>query len=203
MRTSKMFLPALVAGFLLNSPVLAEMQNPCKSSGELKNWAKKAGLTQDVCVNDAWKEITLTEEDVPKNVCNKKGNIKGWAVKAGFSQANCEAEPEEPIVEVPPPVEPEPEPVEPEPSVFDVAINWSTPTARDNGEALSMSDIAGYMVYCVSENTGEEVTVSVPGNETSLVMSDLSSGVYYFSLATVDTDGLFSEMSEIVTVNVN
>jgi hypothetical protein len=84
-----------------------------------------------------------------------------------------------------------------------VKLNWAVPTARTNGDALSLGDITGYEVYYTSleANTGDVVVVS-GATITSAVVTVPKVGIYYFSISTIDKAGQKSELSEPVQVTV-
>ena len=81
-----------------------------------------------------------------------------------------------------------------------MTVSWSIPTERENGNPLSIDQIAGYELYgsCLSEplailggdNISHSVAVSTPYSCT-------------FTVVTVDTDGLRSVISDPLTVVFN
>ncbi len=95
----------------------------------------------------------------------------------------------------------EPEVVEPEPSTFDITISWSAPTTRANGDPLTVAELAGYEIYYYlegDENNGEVIEVT-NASATSQELTLTTAGNYYFAIASIDTEGLESEMSSPVS----
>lgn len=76
----------------------------------------------------------------------------------------------------------------------DVMLTWDPPTQREGGSLLPASEIGGYIV----KNGNDLLTVE--GNVNELTIPDLPPGEYFFSVATVDIDGLKSAFSETVSI---
>jgi hypothetical protein len=84
-----------------------------------------------------------------------------------------------------------------------VTITWAAPTQRSNGEPLSIAEISGYEIYMIDEQGVDERVIPVNGaNTLSYQIGGLSPGTYYFSMSTVDTAQLKSEMSEIISITI-
>ncbi|VAW73280.1 hypothetical protein MNBD_GAMMA15-660 [hydrothermal vent metagenome] len=86
------------------------------------------------------------------------------------------------------------------PQVGAASLNWSAPSTRANGDALAMNEIAGYTIY-YGTSPGD-YTNSVPVNDaytTSVSVSDLPVGTYYFVTTAVDVDGRESSYSNMAT----
>lgn len=81
-------------------------------------------------------------------------------------------------------------------------ITWQAPRYRESGASLSAETIAEYKIY---RHMGSEKYVegTTYGEETSYLVTGLSSGNHSFSLATVDANGLESEPSDVFTVFVD
>ncbi len=111
----------------------------------------------------------------------------------------------EPIAAVPTPAPtpaPQPEPApEPTPAptvVGNAQLSWTAPTERENGDSLIRSELSHYEVYYTSES-GKSDTIRVSDTaSTALTVSDLEGDTYYFAMAAVDKDGIFSELSNEV-----
>ncbi len=108
-----------------------------------------------------------------------------------------------PIAEVPKPApapqpEPTPEPA-PAPTVVGSAqLSWTAPTKRENGDSLPRAELSHYEVYYTSESgKSDTIKVSDPAR-TALTVNDLEGDTYYFAMAAVDKDGIFSELSNEV-----
>ena len=81
-------------------------------------------------------------------------------------------------------------------------ISWQAPRYRESGAALSTDTIAEYKIYR-HVGTQKFVEGTTYGEETSYLVTGLSSGNHLFSLATVDASGLESEPSDVFTVLVD
>ena len=73
-----------------------------------------------------------------------------------------------------------------------IALSWNAPTQNEDGSPLT--DLAGYKVYygTSSNNYTHEIDV---GNVTSINLSNLAPGTYYFRLAAYDQSGNESDPS--------
>ena len=80
---------------------------------------------------------------------------------------------------------------------FDVAISWKAPAEREDGSALQASDIQSYELYYAADADQPLTLVgSVSKDNLEYVMNELKEGTHYFAMATVDSDGKRSELSE-------
>ena len=111
-----------------------------------------------------------------------------------------EPEPTQPEPTEPEPTEPEPtepEPTEPEPTQpvpRSVTLYWSTPLERVNGEALAVTDIAGYEIRYRKVGTPNFTKVIVNGHAVNnYYIDDLTGDDYVFEVAVFDTSGLYSD----------
>jgi hypothetical protein len=77
-------------------------------------------------------------------------------------------------------------------------VSWTAPTQNSDGTALA--DLAGYrIVYGRSADQLEQsTTVSNPGL-TSLTISNLSTGTWYFGVIAVNAAGSESNVSNVAT----
>jgi hypothetical protein len=84
-----------------------------------------------------------------------------------------------------------------------VSLSWTAPTQRTDGTPMSMADLAGYTLdYGPSEsNYTSSIDIDDPFT-TSLVVTDLPAGVYYFALKARDTAGQESGYSAAVSKQV-
>jgi len=117
----------------------------------------------------------------------------------------------EPAPEPEPLPEPEPAPApEPEPAThFSVNIDWQIPTVRADGTPLTLAELAEYaIVYDSDPSLANLKTLTVPSFDSTgapisaLSIPDLPAGMYYFAIAAVDTNGMASNFSEVVAVNL-
>ena len=82
-----------------------------------------------------------------------------------------------------------------------VTIAWTPPTENTNGTALT--NLAGYHLYygTSQSNLSKVVDITNPGLAT-YVLSDLSSGTWYFALTSVNTAGTESVRSAVISTVV-
>ena len=128
-----------------------------------------------------------------------------------------EPEPEVPVViepepELPVVIEPEPEVpvvIEPEPTFSNVLLDWVVPTTREDGSVLPISEIASYEIYYyLDDGTTNGTSVSVAATNdadalvTSFQLNNLAEGDYFFSIATIDTQGNVSEFVEPIALSI-
>lgn len=98
-------------------------------------------------------------------------------------------------------------PSNPEPGTSKtLTLSWLAPSLRDNGDTLELSEIAGYEIYYFvdgsPEGDGERVRIDDP-TATQYTTPHLTLGHYYFSIATVDTSELYSELSDYVEITID
>jgi len=83
-----------------------------------------------------------------------------------------------------------------------VTLTWTAPLTRVNGSSIALSEIASYEIYYGLSPDELSNTMVVSGDQTSAEISDLASGTWYFSISVIDTEGLKSEPSEVVSKTV-
>jgi hypothetical protein len=85
------------------------------------------------------------------------------------------------------------------------ALSWTVPTQRVNGDALLLNDIKGYR-FCYSKDGGAELCsdfdIATPG-QSSYSISDLASGDYEITLATIDINNIYSDKSASLSYKVD
>ncbi|MFN2361521.1 MAG: hypothetical protein ABR522_10670 [Marinobacter sp.] len=78
-------------------------------------------------------------------------------------------------------------------------LSWTAPLTRENGESLSMGEIAGFeVVYGKSEETLDRNLAIGDASIDELLVDELTEGNWYFAIRTLDTDGNRSRLSEVV-----
>lgn len=78
-------------------------------------------------------------------------------------------------------------------------LSWTAPLTRENGDSLSMGEIAGYeVVYGTSADTMDQSLAIGDASVDELLVDQLSEGTWYFAMRTLDTDGNRSQLSEVV-----
>jgi Putative Ig domain len=82
-----------------------------------------------------------------------------------------------------------------------VTLAWTPPTENTNGSTLT--NLAGYHIYygTAQSNLNEVVDVTNPGL-ASYVLSDLTSGTWYFALTSVNSAGVESARSTVISTVV-
>jgi hypothetical protein len=82
-----------------------------------------------------------------------------------------------------------------------VTIAWTPPTENTNGSALT--NLAGYHIYygTTQSNLSKVVDITNPGL-ASYVVSDLASGTWYFALTSINTAGVESARSTVISTVV-
>ena len=82
------------------------------------------------------------------------------------------------------------------PSTGNATLAWTAPTTNTNGSALT--DLAGYYIYYgnTAGSMTNKVTLSGPATLT-YVISNLSSGTWYFGIVAYTNTGLQSSMSNV------
>ena len=83
-------------------------------------------------------------------------------------------------------------------------ITWTAPTTRADGSSLTNTDISGYKLY-ESDTAGGTMSpvADLTSSETSVVVSDLAVGTHYFTMTTIDTNGMESAQSQAFSVTIN
>ena len=82
-----------------------------------------------------------------------------------------------------------------------MTIAWTPPTENTNGSALT--DLAGYHLYYGTTqcNLTKVVDITNPGL-ASYMLSDLTSGTWYFALTSVNSAGVESVRSAVISTVV-
>jgi hypothetical protein len=84
-------------------------------------------------------------------------------------------------------------------------LSWVVPTQRVNGDALMLNEIKGYQ-FCYTVDDGSEACeifdVSDPA-QNEFTITNWPAGVYRITLATVDTNNIYSDKSAVLEHRVN
>ena len=82
-------------------------------------------------------------------------------------------------------------------------VSWAAPTARVDGTPLAAAELASYQVYWGPGATlVEQNTQVVVGTSNLLLITGLAPGTWHFGVKAVDTGGLISTMSQVVTKTI-
>lgn len=84
-----------------------------------------------------------------------------------------------------------------------IELTWDLPQEREDGSALELYEINGYVIaYGADENNlSNQLTVD-GGQVQSTVLENLAAGIYYFSIATVDSDGVQGAYSGVIQQSI-
>jgi len=90
------------------------------------------------------------------------------------------------------------------PTTDSATITWTAPSTREDGTALSLSEITGYKIYYGTAADNYTVVVDINDvSTTQYTISSLTTGTYYFAVTTIDTDGRESLYSTNLSKTVN
>ncbi|MBP8924962.1 MAG: fibronectin type III domain-containing protein [Pseudomonadales bacterium] len=82
-------------------------------------------------------------------------------------------------------------------------LSWSVPTTRANGSLLAPSELAGYEIYITTEKSGTSTVVEIPDPlKFSHKLRNLAPDTYHFAVSALDTNGMTSELSRVVTKTI-
>ncbi len=91
----------------------------------------------------------------------------------------------------------------PAPTVSTVTYSWNIPTTRANGAALPATELREFKIYLVRSDSAESIPVQVVKMPATSVSSPtLQPGGYLAGISAVDTGGLESGISPLISFNV-
>jgi hypothetical protein len=113
------------------------------------------------------------------------------------------AEEEAPIVDETPVEEETPvvdeNPLAGEPVFASVELSWDIPVLREDGSDLEIYEINGYVIQYGADENNLNLSLSVEGASLdNVVIGELGVGTYYFSIATIDSDGVQGAYSAVL-----
>lgn len=77
-----------------------------------------------------------------------------------------------------------------------IYLSWRTPSERENGEALAMSDLSGYRIYYGPTTNPTANTVAISDAAvTTYELDNMVSGTYEVAVSAIDLNGLESALS--------
>jgi len=87
--------------------------------------------------------------------------------------------------------------------VYKAGLSWNIPVTRQNGAPISISELAGYEVYWTrsSDTIGGTIRVST-GSAQTASLEVFKPDMYYFAVSAIDTKGLKSPLSKMVTAKL-
>lgn len=82
-------------------------------------------------------------------------------------------------------------------------LQWLAPATRADGSKLYAGEIRGYRIYYKLRHQEALRTIDIDdAGMTSYPLQGFNPGVYEFSVSTLDVEGLESQRSETVSVNI-
>lgn len=81
-------------------------------------------------------------------------------------------------------------------------LNWTAPSAREDGNPLSLSEISGYRVYYGS--TSGDYINSIEINDSTAQETTITAarGLYYYVITSFDTAGRESNYSQELNISI-
>jgi fibronectin type 3 domain-containing protein len=80
-----------------------------------------------------------------------------------------------------------------------VSLSWIPPTTRADGSTLQAHELAGYRIYMGTSSSSLQPLLDLDDETISqYTVEKLQSGEYYFAVSAYDTDGLESQLSQII-----
>ncbi|MCK7544042.1 PA14 domain-containing protein [Marinobacter bryozoorum] len=162
-------------------PAAQDSTADTQGDGIPDTWAVNYGL-------DPWRDNADTS-------LNDQGISNLEAYQSGLDPRTLE-DVSEPVGTAPTPPQTEDPPEDP--ATGTASISWTAPLTRVDGSSLSLSEIQSYEVrYGQSENSLDQ-TRTVDAGETSVDISGLETGTWYFSVRVIDNSGIRSVFSDTV-----
>ncbi|WP_372985637.1 fibronectin type III domain-containing protein [Marinobacter sp.] len=95
-------------------------------------------------------------------------------------------------------------PVTSEPAVTGTAkLSWVAPATRVNGEGLAMGELDSYIISYGQDASDLSKTIEINDASTmEYTIDNLGTGEWFFSIQVVDTDGLISAPSDVVSKTI-
>ncbi|AZZ93782.1 hypothetical protein EUZ85_24940 [Hahella sp. KA22] len=79
---------------------------------------------------------------------------------------------------------------------------WQPPTTREDGSALALEDISGYRIYVTNDAGSLEATYDVPAGQYYHYFDNLETGTHYFTITAIDTSGMESDFSDLMSKTI-
>lgn len=87
--------------------------------------------------------------------------------------------------------------------VYKAGLSWSIPVTRQNGVGIPVSELAGYEVYWTRSSDTIGGTLKVNGGSMQTASLEVfKPDMYYFAVSAVDTKGLKSPLSKMVSAKL-
>ncbi|WP_242674388.1 hypothetical protein [Marinobacter halodurans] len=83
-------------------------------------------------------------------------------------------------------------------------LTWDAPLTRMNGDSIAMGELQGYeIVYGHTADTLDNVIVIDSASTTTHTIENLDQGDWYFAVRAIDTEGLVSPLSAVVSKSIS
>jgi hypothetical protein len=90
---------------------------------------------------------------------------------------------------------------EPQPSTGSATISWSAPTEREDGTPLT--GLSTYRIYYSRNASQLDQVQNVSSGVTSYLIQNLEQGTWYFAVSAIDSQGIESQKSVVVSKTIN
>lgn len=88
------------------------------------------------------------------------------------------------------------------PTSYNAQLSWTIPTTRADGTALTAAELAGYEIYYTNDSGTVSAVVPVSGGSTATTtVASMTPGNYSFAISAIDSTGLKSSLSSVVSVS--
>jgi hypothetical protein len=81
-------------------------------------------------------------------------------------------------------------------------LSWTPPTEREDNTPLPENELQGFEVLWGTSQTNLDQTIFVPVGTNEYMVTALTEGTWYFAVKAVDTDGLESGLSAVVSKTI-
>lgn len=89
------------------------------------------------------------------------------------------------------------------PASYTATLSWTPPSTREDGSPIALSELTGYEIYYTTDDLTQATTVAVSGgSNTSYSLPSLAAGTYHFAIAAIDSNGLKSSLSGLVSTTL-
>lgn len=95
-----------------------------------------------------------------------------------------------------------PPPPPPTTSSGEVTVSWTAPSTRLDGSSIALSEIDHYTINYGTSSSNLNQSVDVGSDQTSYTFDGLDSGTWYFTVKTIDNNGLTSPPSSVVSQTI-
>jgi predicted metal-dependent hydrolase len=89
-------------------------------------------------------------------------------------------------------------------SLGTITLRWTIPSTRQDGSLLSASELAKYELYITTESDGASQSVVIDDPmQTTQTLTNLQPDVYHLAMSAVDVNGLYSDLTNVVSIDLN